>query len=314
MMRRAFLLPTVLVSVACASRPWTPAISVAYWGEERPLAHEVHLPSSKDALGRWQLGAENPWNAWAKWTLFASLDELGSYAELPDYEQLDVVHEARNAARATAAAGLPEGTAVVLDLRGAASVAFGAELSRRAKLPVSLVPTFNNWPYAEGVIPADETLAALVAEDPGPHGAMGTPVFMLDAWRLAFRSDVIDESLIDNRYLLSKSDLPSASVLRAHGITRVIYVVESLDDTEVEEDDLHYAFLELQQAGVALAMVDLAYLSSEVRLLEAFRDHPLVVEPRAVLVDDPGFYQRSHGGFGGTHGMPSTIHGGPATS
>lgn len=307
-MRRLLLVPTVLMSVACVRTWTTPATGLATYGEDRATVRPVPLPSSQDVLAKWQLAAENPWNAWAKYTLFASLDEFGTYAELPDVEQLEVVQRARFAARAAAAAGVPESTAIVVDLRGAASVAFGAELARRSKTPVSLVPTFNNWPYENGIVPADETLAALVSEDPGASAGKGPPVFMLDAFRLAFRDQEIADGLVDNRYLLSRADFPSAAVLRANGITRVIYVVESLDDSDVEEDDLHYAFIELQQSGLALSMVDLEYLSVEAQLYDVFLDRPLVVVERPVIVDDPGFYAKSQGGFGGSHGLPFAAH------
>ncbi len=301
-------LSVAVLATACSLRPWTPSVSVAYWAEDTPESRLVQLPTAAEALRKWELPAGDPYRAYAKATLFASLDALGPIAELPNVSALDVVVRARRAARALAAAGLPPDVALILDLRGAASVAFGAELSRASTKAVSLVPTFHNWPHEDELVPAEETLAALVAEEPRPPALYShtVPVFMLDAWRLAYRFDAPEPEVFDNRYMLNQSDLPDSSVLRAHGISRVLYVVDSLEDTEVEEDDLHLTFRSLAADGIGLSLVDLSWLEERGAapgLDLAFTEHPLRVEPRLTLVDDPMFFKRAHGGFGGLHGI-----------
>ncbi len=93
-------------------------------------------------------------------------------------------------------------------------------------------------------------------------------------------------------------------------------MVEDLDETEQEEEDLHPVLRDYHEAGVALHMVDLAWLSSlrapiewNARLLP----RALPVPPRRTILDDPAFYARARGGFGGTHAGPSPFKGGSIT-
>jgi hypothetical protein len=234
--------------------------------------------------------------------------------ELPDVMSLDVVPRAQAAARQVAADGLPADTMWIVDMRGAASVAFGVTLSQAAREQVSLVPTFNNWPAEDELVPAEETLSALATMAPKlPDETAGAtrPVFLLDAWRLAYRFDDPGDDTYDNRYILSASDLPDVETLRANGIRRVLYVVASLDDTAVEEDDLHVLFDEYQRAGLALAMVDLDLLERPIlaeRWSQVWVDECLYVRPRITVLDEPEFYLRARGGFGGLHARPSPVH------
>ncbi|MDB4995593.1 MAG: hypothetical protein JWM74_3025, partial [Myxococcaceae bacterium] len=211
-----------------------------------------------------------------------------------------------------ASTGLPHDTLFVVDLRGAASVAFGASMSRWWHERVANVLTFNNWPADDELIPAEETLAALVAMQPilpqGAPDSPSVPVFLLDAWRLAFREDTIDDQVTDNRYMLTTADFPSAAVLRQRGITRVVYLVEDLDDTELVEDDCHATFAAWQESGIALYMTDLSWalknVSRDERFGENLSDKRIAIQPRMTLADDPRFYVRAHGGFGGIYGRP----------
>ena len=308
-MRRLLISPLALLASACALRPSAPSMSAADWLGAPPV-HDVELPASGDALRRWLLPPANAWAGYAKYTLLTALGETQQIAELPDIETLDDVHRARAAGRRLGAAGLPADTLLVVDMRGAASVAFGAALSNAARGGVSLVPTFNNWPAQNEIVPAEETLAALVSMSPSPSqdGADGgPPVFLLDAWRMAFRAEEPDDEAYDNRYLLSPGDLPDPATLRALGIRRVLYVVESVDDTSVEEDDLNPMFLDYRAAGVSLAMVDLDILAASSASTvwdDVFANRALLVEERVTIVDEPSFYVRARGGFGGILARP----------
>jgi hypothetical protein len=264
------------------------------------------VPSVADASARWTLPPNNPWAPYQKTTLLMTLDADERAGTLPDVEQLEVVARARRAASAVAAAGLPDGTMWLVDLRGPASVAFGATLSRESREPVSPVMTFNNWPADNESIPAEETLSALVTMQPRlPVGrSPGMPVFMLDAWRLAYRYDHPDDETTDNRYMLTSSDLPDGATLRARGIDRVLYVVESLDGAQIEEDDLHQTFLDYQAMGITTSIVDLAMLGDvpDERLESPYYGQALYIDTgRVTVVTDPSFYHRARGGFGGTH-------------
>lgn len=304
--------PVALLSsvAACVDEPWTPSVPVAYWSQPVPegqqASGDVH---ASDLMQRWALPVTDAWAPYQKMTLLTSIDDMDQGTKLPDVNALDVVQRARLAARRIGAAGIPSDTMFIVDLRGPASVAFGAELTRATVAPLSLVLTFNNWPSADEVIPAEETLAALVSDTPGLNGnGGGSPVFLLDAWRLAFRFDEADPGWVDNRYMIV--DMPPAETLALHGIKHVIYLVESLDDTEVEEDDLNEAFLAWQTAGVTISMLDLGAVDETVTagppypwtsLLYSTR---LNIARRRLLIHDPHFYVAAHGGFGGLRATP----------
>lgn len=314
MIRRGLAAPVALLSTACATRPWTPSVSVAYWSEDVPGLVSTPSPRPAEALRAWRLPPDDPWAPYSKTTLLASLDESTTTLQLPDIESLEVVRRARAAAVTMATQGLPADTLWVVDLRGAASVAFGSMLSLVAPEPVSPVLTFNNWPAEGGLIPAEETLAALLRLPPRlPPVGGGRPVFLLDSWRLAYRFDEPDDDVTDNRYILQPTDLPDAASLQARGISRVVYLVESLDEAETEEDDLHEAFMAYQQAGVSLFMVDLDWASRRVApepLPAALAPHVVVIGARTTILAQPYFYQRARGGFGGVHTGPSPLRGG----
>jgi hypothetical protein len=316
-MRRSLVVaPLALFAGACTMRPSTPSTSVAY-GEETLEAHYVTVPSQGDVIARWQLPPTNPWARYEKYTLLTALDSVPRTAPMPDITQLEVVHRANAAAARVAYEGLPNDTMWLVDLRGAASVAFGARVAQSAREPVSVVLTFNNWPAEHELIPAEEALAALIAFQPKLPAAndVGTrPVFLLDSWRLAYRFDVPDDDVTDNRYVLSETDLPDPSALRAQGITRVVYVVEDLDETDREEDDLNATFLAYQAAGITLYMVDLAFLAQPLEprrtIIEYLGPRYYFCVHRHTLLDDSAFYIRARGGFGGVHSGPSPLRGG----
>ena len=268
-------------------------------------------------MQRWQLPTGNPWAAYAKYTLPAALGVSAAPLGLPDVTRLDDVQRAAVAGRQVGVEGLPADTLFVLDLRGAASVAFGAALSHATRAGVSLVPTFNNWPAPGELVPAEETLAAMATLSPHPQATEtpGTPatmpVFLLDSWRLAYRFDEPGEGTYDNRYILTPADLPDAATLRQRGIRRVLYVVADLDDSTVEEDDLNVSFVHWQRAGIELAMVDVYRLEQPIGTrgwFHVFDDAALTVRPRATIVAQPGFYVRARGGFGGLGAQPTSVH------
>jgi hypothetical protein len=329
----ALAIPTALLASACSpTEEWvsppvmperqaqmvplpgdTPSTSVHEWRQIPPVV-PVLVPSVGEASARWTLPPGNPWAPYQKTTLLMTLDPDARAGTLPDVEQLEVVASARRAASVVAADGLPEGTMWLVDLRGPASVAFGATLSRESREPVSPVMTFNNWPADNESIPAEETLAALVTMQPRlPAGRQpSVPVFMLDAWRLAYRYDHPDDETTDNRYMLTSSDLPDGATLRARGIDRVLYVVESLEGAQLEEDDLHQTFLDYQAMGITTSIVDLAQLGdvADERPEVPYYGQALYIDSgRITIISDASFYHRARGGFGGTHVVYGGGHG-----
>jgi hypothetical protein len=316
MRRAAFvsLSALALAHTGCAFRPWTPSVEVAFWAQEVPKYKEVNLPSTRLLASQWQLPSDNPWARYQKPTLIAAVDSMPDRTKLPDVRELDVVHDAITAGNRVADAGIPSDLMFVVDMRGAASCAFGASLSRTARTPVSNVVTFNNWPANDSLIPAEEALAGMIAFSPKPAVAntQAAPVFLLDSWRLAYPFDIPDEDTYDNRYALGPADLPEPETLQTAGISRVVYVVEDLDDTDIEEDDLHAAFAAYRDAGIELYVMDLASLTTELmadRWNAVIAPYRYALVNRITILDNPHFYARAHGGFGGTHGRPSTFSG-----
>lgn len=318
----ALAIPAALLATGCAAtdeldRP--PEVPVAGDGTTATVGDHgaraglgVYVPSFGEVSARWLLPPTSPWAPYEKTTLLAALDDNGHVQSLPQIENIEGVADAREAANAVAVAGLPRDAMWVVDLPGAASVAFGAALSAGAREPVAPVLTFHNWPAQNELVPAEETLAALVALEPRlPSGAEGAPVFLLDAWRLALPDEPPDDEVTDNRYMLTPADLPAPEVLLSRGIRRVLYVVEDLEASDREEDDLHAAFAAYQAAGISIAMVDLALLQDRPEIAPwddlGSDQWSLLIDPaRGTVVTDPSFYARARGGFGGPH----VIHGG----
>jgi hypothetical protein len=302
----------VLTSACAATEPWTPAVSVQGFAEEPPLAPMTALPSTRSMLERWQLPATSPWAPYVKTTLLSAPSGGPAAAELPDFRTLEVVSRAEAAAQRLARVGVPRDVLFVVDLRGAASVAFAAALSKAAREPIAPIATFHNWPNDAGMIPAEETLAALVNLSPRAPLPPGdaVPVMMLDSWRLSFRFDAPPDDTVDNRYALVGADFPDADALRKNGIARVIYLAESLDDVATEEDDVHDAALAWQRAGIPVSLVDLSWLEERAEPIGSvdLDDTLLVVAPRAIVLRDPAFYARARGGFGGVYTGATAPH------
>jgi hypothetical protein len=317
MNRLVAIAPVALLTTACAVR--TPATALDERGTA-PLTRSMTLPSDVEAIASWQLPPTSPWARYEKLTLLTYLADAPVTAQMPDVGGIPVVQLATLAARRLASTGVPADTMWIIDLRGAASVAFGATLSQESSRPVAPVMTFNNWPADNEVVPAEQTLAALVTMRPRqlPAGEIqAAPVFLLDAWRLAFRDSTPDPTSIDNRYVLLSSDFPDPAVLRARGIRRVIYVVEDRGRTSTEEDDVHEAALAYQDAGIPLSLVDLQQLvgldpvvpdRADAYWAGNFEDWSISIRARATVFDDPRFYARARGGFGGIRAAPERAY------
>ncbi len=317
MNRIVAIAPIALLATACAVR--TPATALEAHSDLYPPMREVVLPSDGEAIAAWQLPMTSPWSPYEKLTLLTYLADRPVEATMPHVAGLEVVQRARTAAARLAAVGVPQGTMWVVDLRGAASVAFGATLSQRSGQPIAPVMTFNNWPADHEEVPAEQTHAANATKRPRPLETEAgvrepIPVFLLDEWRLALRDRQPDDEEMDNRYVLLSSDFPDPAVLRARGIQRVIYVVEDRDRSGIEEDDFHEVARAYQDAGLAISLVDLEELgaledapadTSDERWAACYQAWSFTIAPRATLFDSPRFYALARGGFGGAHAAPS---------
>ncbi len=312
-MQRKSAVPLLLVAGSCATaRP--PSAEFLARAESVPPSHSQLLPSAQRAFSAWQLPPDDPWMRFSKWTLLSSLGDQVTTGELPDVRLLKLVQRAEIFGQRLGSAGLPPDTLWIVDLRGAAAVAFGNALSHASPQPVSLVMTFNNWPAERELIPAEETLAALLTHrprlpDPGVSGSR--PVFLLDAWRLAYRDEEPDDEAVDNRYYLTGSDFPEPAQLEERGIRRIVYLTETLGrdpENAVEEDDLHDTFVRYSQAGLSISLLGLDELDEPQPQLVINRRRFYVPRHRPTVVLSPSFYARSRGGFGGPRARPS-FHG-----
>jgi hypothetical protein len=149
----------------------------------------------------------------------------------------------------------PGTAALIVDLPGPESVAFGAAMADVAE-PVI---TFDNWPHPMGVVPAHLTLAAMVhyAQEVSnkagqrPHGAPA--VFLLDANRLLPYADSSDR--FDNRYA---AVMPTAENLRSRGVSGIFYVVPN-EYQKTELDDLNEDFAQYRESGLTVTMLPMTH-------------------------------------------------------
>ena len=144
--------------------------------------------------------------------------------------------------------------AVIADLPGRESIAFGAGLADAAHL----IPTFDNFPHPLGVTPSHETLAAMlyyageIEAKQTALAANAAPVFLLDSRRLESYRDA--DTQFDNRYL---AKLPSAQKFQEMGVKSIVYVVSDRTRTE-ELDDLNEDFVAYKNNNLNVAMLPLS--------------------------------------------------------
>ncbi len=209
-----------------------------------------------DACARaWGVAAADPWGPWQKRTLIAALEPIGEAARPlaePDLQE-------ERAARAVASGGWPERAAIVVDLPGPSSVAMGAGLAAAGRARPVL--TFNNWPHQHGLVKCERTLAALltfageVEEARRRLPADAPPALLLDRERL-LRVSVSPTRVMDNRYGLVLSDLPSTREFAARGLGDLVYVAPG--PPGAESDDLNAWFLSLASSGVSFRWATVA--------------------------------------------------------
>jgi hypothetical protein len=300
-MRARWLTPLALLPAGCVTTmPHMPSVQAQHFAEDVPLAPQW-VPSASEVIDRWSLPIENPWSPFAKLTLVTVLTDKSQELKMPAVERSSMLREAMIAGGTMGQHGLPGRTMFVVDLPGAESVSLGVALSKLSPQPVSLIPMFQNWPYDNELVPASETLAAMVKFMPllpAPSSNLsGPPIFLLDAWRLAYANQSPPAQLTDNRYALAPSDLPTPEQLHEHGIQRVVYIVETKDGRTAEEDDLNAPFLRYQEAGIPISFLSLDDLESGADVTDWSYRHE--VYDRTTILQDPNFYVRARAGFGG---------------
>jgi len=187
------------------------------------------------------------WSNWAKPVLFATMPdgELQSAEAAPSFD-FDLA-PAITAPR----------TALVVDLPGKDSVAFGLALAARGIRPV---PLFNALPGGQaGLVDVEGIQEALIdgvsALNEAALALDAPPAFLLDALRRVRPTRSPVRRVFDNRSLSFSTDFPSASALQKAGIQRVVLIHRF--QLPVPRD-LFETFAAWHAAGIAIEVHDAA--------------------------------------------------------
>jgi hypothetical protein len=202
----------------------------------------IMMISSEDCFRIWAPDG-NPWSAWAKPVLFASVP--GFVTDRPfDVPPLDVP-------------GLPVAwhqTAVILDLRGDESVRLGLAFAGRGFRPV---PLYNGTEGPDPVVKTDGLVSALGAGSEVLKtmrlAKEARPVFLLDANRRDADARGL-EGRYDNRWMVLPQDFPSAGYLKSQGISSCTLIQRGPHDPA---QDLAHVLLRWQQGGITIRSVEL---------------------------------------------------------
>ena len=197
---------------------------------------------------------------------------------------------------------LTPSTWTILDLPGARSVEAAAWLvGATGAQPVC---TFDNWPHERGVLKPELALAELLRwattmqEARSRIAPEAPPLWICERERLGERPGRPRE--FDNRYFLDDSVLVGPTVLRRHGLDRVVYVTPTTDDAPLA--DVEGYFGELLLEGIAVFRVG---LDAPDAALATFSS------PRKARTLNRSSYRRSAvGGFGTLVPEPSSGSGG----
>jgi hypothetical protein len=175
------------------------------------------------------------WSAWAKPVLFAQGDST--------------TRSDPAAVNAPDPHWIPAGdgrTAIVVDVAGAESVAFGLVLARHGYRPVPLYNTSLGPAAVVDAAPIASLLlggaAVLRGVSLHPHAP---PAFLLDARRMT-PSVPPGPGKFDNRWIAFPQDFPSAAHLQSRGVDDVLLV----HGGQGLQDDLAHVLLRWQQAGI----------------------------------------------------------------
>jgi hypothetical protein len=238
------------------------------------------------------------WSPWVKPVLFAHVKPLEYYGvvETPPVPPLSWLD------RADAA------TALVIDVPGALGVAVGLHVARLGYRPV---PLYNAIPEPAGggalalcdLAPIVAALSGVTPDLDGlnlPYAA--PPAFLLDADRRHGRGAEPMPGMFDNRSVSLPTDFPSANVLIAQGIRRVVLIQS--DRLDQPQEDLSHTLLRWQEAGIAIEADALADAAGP--LAVTVRKPPMYRQLWQRMLATVGLRRSPLGGFGGVLPIPSS--------
>lgn len=121
--------------------------------------------------------------------------------------------------------GVTRDTALIVDLNGVQSVAVGVELALRGWRPVPLYNAIDADQPVISVQPVRDALEAGASDVQRAYLAPNAPpAFLVDSRRLD--SGPVAPGKFDNRWVVFPQDFPSATLLKANGITRALIVYD----------------------------------------------------------------------------------------
>lgn len=216
------------------------------------------------------------WSRWVKTMLFANLDMVTAEdfkLSKPSWVERELRGTFKERTAPYRSPARAVSTAIVADLPGVESIAFGVVV---AELGLQPVPLYNSLPASGSIVPMEDVMRGLIVgatslaqRPPAPHAP---PAFLLDARRTG-PGQYARPGQFDNRSLAFETDFPSAAVLVSAGIHRVV-LVQALNPQPAW--DLTVTLARWQDAGL------------QISLLRA--EPPFATVP--ITVRAPGFFAR----------------------
>ena len=233
------------------------------------------------------------WSQWAKPVLFAQHDPSTEPSERSsDWPGLDLPND--------------RATALVIELPRGDSVAYGIAAARFGYWPV---PLFNCACAPGSVLdvrPIVQQLQAgaeVLTRSNLPQDA--PPAFLVDSKRMDPDSPLFPGSF-DNRYIMLPQDFPSAGLLRAHGIRRVLWNRPKPGEGRFDpakKDDLAHVLRRWQEDGLEIFESQLGdYDMRKIDIPKPSMFRSMFHRAMATI----GLRRNSAGGFGGIIPHPSS--------
>jgi hypothetical protein len=230
------------------------------------------------------------WTQWAKPVLFASISEAAPPITLQEEHLSGLESEIRSRDKSVA---------IVVDLPGPQAARIGLAFARMGLRPV---PLFNGSSGREELIVTGELIETLRAGgsqlQSQPLSNNAAPAFLLDSRRMS--KDVRPQpGKFDNRWLTFPQDFPSANLLIARGVSRVIVIQPK---TGQPAEDLAHVLRRWQDAGISTHTAAPESTAAEpIEVKRPARFRRLWYGVLALM----GLMSNSAGGFGGVIPHPS---------